>query len=121
MSGSSTNSSTGAAGEAATADHYRRAGYRVLARNWRCRFGELDLVVARGRTIVFCEVKTRRGAVLGGPFEAVTWKKQAKLRALAEAFLATERPMWDQVRFDVASVSSHSTRSAVVYVYEAAF
>jgi putative endonuclease len=115
------STSLGVAGENAALAHYRRAGYRLLARNWRCALGELDLVLARGRTIVFCEVKTRRGASLGGPFEAVTWRKQAKLRGLAQAFLAGAEPEWDEIRFDVASVSSVRNGPPVVYVFEAAF
>jgi putative endonuclease len=83
--------------------------------------GELDLVLARGRTVVFCEVKTRRNAALGGPFEAVTWKKQGKLRALAEAFLAARPIQWDDVRFDVASVTAGGGEPPSVYVFEAAF
>jgi putative endonuclease len=112
-------SALGAQGELAALAHYRWAGYRLVARNWRCRLGELDLVLARGRTLVFCEVKTRRGAGLGGPFEAVTWKKQGKLRALAEAFLAASPVGWEDVRFDVASVMAGDP--PVVHVFEAAF
>jgi putative endonuclease len=93
----------------------------LVARNWRCPLGELDLVLARRRTVVFCEVKTRRNAALGGPFEAVTWRKQGKLRALAEAFLATRSIMWDEIRFDVASVTAGAGEPPAVYVFEAAF
>ena len=73
----------GILGEDAAVEHYRRRGYRLLARNWTCRIGELDLVLARGSTVVFCEVKARSGSAFGGPHEAVTWRKQRKLRALA--------------------------------------
>ena len=90
-----------------------------MAKNWRCRLGELDLVLARDRTVVFCEVKTRRNIGLGGPFDAVTLRKQGKLRALAEAFLAVSPIRWDDVRFDVASVMAGDPPS--VYVFEAAF
>jgi putative endonuclease len=90
-----------------------------VAKNWRCSLGELDLVLKRGRTVVFCEVKTRRNAGMGGPFEAVTWRKQGKLRALAEAFLAASPIRWDDVRFDVASVMAGDPPA--VYVFEAAF
>jgi putative endonuclease len=109
----------GAQGELAALAQYRRAGYRLVARNWRCPLGELDLVLSRGRTVVFCEVKTRRGAGLGGPFEAVTWRKQGKLRALAEAFLAASPNRWEDVRFDVASVMAGDPPD--VYVFESAF
>jgi putative endonuclease len=110
----------GVAGERATADVYRRRGYRIIARNWRCRLGEVDLVIERGGILVFCEVKSRRPSSFGGGYEAVTSRKQAKLRALAEAFLqaAGERPRG--IRFDVASVAVRGGRSAVE-VFEDAF
>jgi putative endonuclease len=113
--------SLGAQGELAALAHYRRSGYRLVARNWRCPLGELDLVLARGRTVVFCEVKTRRSATLGGPYEAVTWRKQGKLRALANAFLAMHPARWDDVRFDVASVMVDRRGPLSVHVFEAAF
>jgi putative endonuclease len=110
----------GALGEDAAADVYRRRGYRVVARNWRCQLGELDLVAERRGVLVFCEVKARRGSGYGGGFEAVTWRKQAKLRALAELFLRTcgSRPL--SVRFDVASVAVRGPSSAVE-LFEDAF
>jgi putative endonuclease len=66
--------------------------------------GELDLVVARGRTIVFCEVKARSSDRRGHPFEAVTQAKQCRLRRLALAFLRDQERYWDEVRFDVAAL-----------------
>ena len=81
-------------------------GYAVLARNWRCSQGELDLVVRRGPLLVVCEVKTRSGDAFGEPFEAVTRQKQLRLRRLAARFLATAgaRVHPREIRFDVASV-----------------
>jgi putative endonuclease len=81
----------------------------VLDRNWRCRDGELDLVVSRPRLVVFCEVKTRSSLAFGTPAEAVTRTKQRRLRALAARWLreaagrAPDR-VAGAVRFDVASV-----------------
>ena len=75
----------GRRGELATESRYVARGYRVVARNWRCRLGELDLVAVHGALLVICEVKTRRGHAFGGGFEAVGWEKQRKLRQLAEA------------------------------------
>jgi putative endonuclease len=97
--------STGRTGEDAALDVYRRRGYRLVARNWRCRIGELDLVLVRKDLLVFCEVKTRRGAAFGGGYEAVTVRKRAKIRALAEAFLQSRGIRHGAIRFDVASVS----------------
>jgi putative endonuclease len=111
----------GRAGEAAALAHYRRAGYRVMARNWRCPLGEIDLVVAKGSLVVFCEVKSRRGLGLGGPYEAVNWKKQRKLRMLAEAFLASSGDAASSVRFDVASVTLDPGGNPAVFVFESAF
>jgi putative endonuclease len=112
---------TGRTGEAATLAWYRSAGYRLIARNWQCRAGEVDLIVARGRTVVFCEVKTRRGLAFGGPFEAVTRKKQEKLRLLAETFLAGGTGGPEEVRFDVASVIVAPDGNPSVHVFEQAF
>ena len=110
----------GAAGEAAVAAWYRAGGYEVLDRNWRCRTGELDLVVSRGHTLVFCEVKTRRTDAFGAPAEAVTYAKQRRLRALAAQWLAERAPGRCELRFDVASVRvTHGTLA--VEVLERAF
>ncbi len=112
--------STGRAGEDAALDAYRRRGYRLIVRNWRCRVGELDLIVARGDVLVFCEVKTRRGAAFGAGYEAVTARKRAKVRAIAEVFLVANGPPPQAVRFDVASVSL-GPRGPEVELFEDAF
>jgi putative endonuclease len=94
----------GAAGEAQAARWYEGQGYAVLARNWRCGQGELDLVLGRGDLVVFCEVKTRSSDAFGAPVEAVNRAKQVRLRRLAAAWIdqADTRPR--EIRFDVASV-----------------
>ena len=92
-----------------------------MARNWRCALGELDLVLIRGSTLVFCEVKTRRGSNLGGPFEAVGWQKQRKLQRLAEVFLTSFPDAPIDVRFDVASVSADGRGGLAVHLFESAF
>jgi putative endonuclease len=104
----------GARGERLAAAWYTAAGYEVVARNWRCREGELDLVVRRPGEVVFCEVKSRTSDRFGAPVEAVTASKQRRLRALAARFLAEceasgevqgrSGRRGDAVRFDVASV-----------------
>lgn len=113
-------SARGRDGEDAALGVYRRRGFRVVARNWRCPIGELDLVLERGGLLVFCEVKTRTGAAFGGGYEAVNWSKRRKLRQLAEAFLASGSSRASGVRFDVASVwLGHG--GADVEVFEDAF
>jgi putative endonuclease len=111
---------TGRAGEDAALGAYTRRGYRLIARNWRCRIGELDLVVVRGDTLVFCEVKTRRGARFGGGYEAVTGRKRAKVRSVAEAFLQSNGARPRAIRFDVASVAL-GPAGAEVELFEDAF
>ena len=111
----------GRRGELATETRYVARGYRVVARNWRCRLGELDLVLARGPTLVFCEVKTRRGSRFGGGFEAVDVRKRQKVRALAEVFLLQTKASPAAVRFDVASVWLKPDGSASVELFEDAF
>ena len=96
---------------------YESRGYEVLARNWRVREGELDLVVARDGVVVFCEVKSRSSDAFGQPFEAVTPTKQTRLRRLAARWLAADGRSWPVVRFDVASV----VRGRVAGVIESAF
>ena len=94
----------GCAGEAAAAGWYEARGYHVVARNWRCRAGELDLVVRRGRTIVFVEVKTRSSDRFGLPAEAVTRTKQQRIRMLAARFLDELDVGAGVIRFDVVTV-----------------
>jgi putative endonuclease len=94
----------GARGEAAAAAWYERRGYEVVARNWRCREGELDLVLRRGADYVFCEVKARSSTAFGAPVEAVTASKQARIRRLAARWLRETGTRAAAVRFDVASV-----------------
>ena len=105
------------AGEDLAAEWYRRHGYEVVERNWRCRDGEVDLIARSGRTLVFCEVKTRTSAIWGTPAEAVGAAKQARIRRLAARWLSAWRgPRPGSVRFDVAAV-----QGGEVTVIEGAF
>jgi len=81
----------GRAGEDRAAQYLTHLGYTVLARNWRCRAGEIDLVVADARDVVVVEVKTRRGVDFGHPFEAIDARKRVRLWRLAVAWAAEHR------------------------------
>jgi putative endonuclease len=84
--------------------HYRLRGYRVVAANLWIGGYELDLVLRRGRTIVFCEVKSKGGAGRGDPLEMVTPEKARRIRQAAEVWLATNPDARDcELRFDVAA------------------
>ena len=106
----------GARGESLTARWYEQHGYRVVSRNWRCREGEIDLVLVHGRTVVVCEVKTRTSNAFGSPYEAVTPAKQRRLRILALRWLQAHEITGVPLRFDVAGVIGDE-----VSVIEAAF
>jgi putative endonuclease len=95
---------------------YLHHGYEVVARNWRCEHGEIDLIVARSGVVVFSEVKARASAEFGGPQGAVDWRKQRRLRRLAAVWLELHRPGAAAVRFDVVAVVG-----ARVEVIEGAF
>jgi putative endonuclease len=95
----------GRLGEQLAADHFARLGYTVLARNHHTRFGELDLVLSDGRTLVFCEVKTRRLGS-GEPFDNLHPAKQEQVRRMAAAWVTepSDRPWHDELRFDAVGV-----------------
>jgi putative endonuclease len=92
-------------GEDRAASHYRRLGYTVLDRNWRCPSGELDLVVERDGIVVFSEVKTRRDDRYGPAAAAVGPSKQRRIRLLAVEWLDAHRLPRDGIRFDVVAIT----------------
>jgi putative endonuclease len=94
----------GRRGEDLAAAWYEARGYRIVERNWRCRDGELDLVVGGPGLVVFCEVKTRTSEAFGVPAEAVTPAKQRRIRRLATLWLRERGGGGAQLRFDVAAV-----------------
>jgi putative endonuclease len=100
----------GAEGEASAARWYEDNGYEVLDRNWRRREGEIDLIVRRGRTVVFCEVKTRTSDRYGTGAESVLEAKQRRIRRLASRWLSELTPASGrdrvEVRFDVVSITA---------------
>jgi putative endonuclease len=107
----------GQQGEDLAAAWYMQRGYDVLARNWRCPLGEIDLIARRRKVVVICEVKTRTSDRFGVPALAVGTAKQQRLRRLAAEWLADNRPRGRvEVRFDVVAISGER-----VDVFENAF
>jgi len=94
--------------EELVASFYARDGYEILARNWHCREGELDIVAVRrintSLIIVIIEVKARATNNFGSPLEAVTLAKQRKLRIATKKFLQSRPEISGEVRFDIAAV-----------------
>lgn len=103
-------------GEELVAQWYIERGFQILDRQWRCRRGEIDLVVAGPGLVVFCEVKTRSSDAYGSPFAAVGPRKQERLRELALLWLSGQTGSVGRMRFDVAGVVKGR-----VEVIEAAF
>jgi putative endonuclease len=111
----------GRRGEDLACEWLATLGLRIVARNWRCRTGEIDIVAAGWDLLVFCEVKTRRGHGYGTPAEAVTLAKRIRLRQLAAAYLATVDHPPVTVRLDVITVTWPSGGVPVLDHLEAAF
>jgi putative endonuclease len=98
----------GDAGEQLAADHLARRGFQILDRNYRTRWGELDIVACDERTIVFCEVKTRIAPGAGrDPLESVHPRKRAQIRRIAGRWLAdrSDHPRVSDLRFDAIGVT----------------
>jgi putative endonuclease len=111
----------GAYGERLAERHLQAQGLVVLARNWRCREGEVDLILRDGEDVVFCEVKTRRSARVGTPAEAISWTKVQRLRGLAARWLAESRVHPREIRFDVVEVRPQPRGASRVEHIRAAF
>lgn len=99
-----TRKQVGIDGEDLAAKWYESRGYQIVDRNWRCRLGELDLVVRKDRRVVFCEVKHRTSVTFGTPAEAITYEKKQRIRHLAARWLEDAKPRPAEIRFDVAAV-----------------
>ena len=98
------NQQLGARGEDLAAEFLESVGMVVLERNWRCRYGELDLVARDGAVLVFVEVRARSGSGFGTPFESVTWQKRLRLSRMAAAYVGLKRLGNEPCRFDVVAV-----------------
>lgn len=98
------NKAVGDYGERVAVEHLKSIGMVVLATNWTCQFGEIDIVARDGATLVICEVKTRTSDRHGGPFEAITGQKATRLRRLATHWLEVHDIAPPSIRIDVISV-----------------
>jgi putative endonuclease len=117
----------GRLGEQIAERHLQRRGYRIVERNFRTRYGEIDLIAVSPRTIVFCEVKTRlAGGRTGpaGPLDAIGPLKRRQVRAMATQWLssASARPRRPELRFDAIGVTLEPSGNLVALDHlEAAF
>jgi putative endonuclease len=110
----------GKTGEDLACAELERRGYAILARRYRVRGGEIDIIARDGRTLVFVEVKAREGREYGGAAEAVTALKQRRIAILASQYLARHRLHDSACRFDVVAIQFDGPRPAIE-VYQNAF
>lgn len=94
----------GRLGEDVAAEYISGLGWQVLARNWRTRYGELDLIAADGRTLTIVEVKTRASRTFVDPVAAVTPQKLRTMRLVTRQWLAEQSEFWPVIRFDIVSI-----------------
>lgn len=112
----------GSSGERVAAQLLETHAYRILARNWRCPYGEVDLIAEDGGELVFVEVKTRWGQRLGMPEEAITPRKRRHLLAAAQTYLAEQGSEQRPYRFDVVAIElSADGRVEGMRLYQRAF
>lgn len=120
MSGGAQARLRGKLGESMAAEYLRKQGWKVLHMNYRCRFGEIDLVAEKGAFLAFVEVKLRKNDHFAPGRAFVTREKQRKLRAAAELYLQ-EHPTRLQPRFDVAEVYLPEVGAGTIHYIENAF
>ncbi len=115
------NLEIGKRGEVAASEFLRRAGYKIIDKNWKCPFGEADIIAIDDDDLVFIEVKTRSSMQQGFPCEAVTSKKRAKYEKIALAFLSKNNYQNMSVRFDVIDVIRIDSQRAFIRHHVNAF
>ncbi|MEW6182579.1 MAG: YraN family protein [Bacillota bacterium] len=90
--------------EKLAADLLRRKGYRIVVQNYRCRYGEIDIIALDGQTLVFIEVRAKGSTGFGKPQESIGYQKRKKLREVARYYLTSEVQKGSSCRFDAVAV-----------------
>lgn len=108
-------------GERAAVAFLENRGLEILERNWKCSYGEADVIALDGTTLVFCEVKTRRASTAGIPEEAVTPAKQRRYEKIARVFCSRTEVEYQAVRFDVIAIYAFSESQALLRYIRGAF
>ncbi len=96
---------TGRYGEKLAAQYLLKKGYQIVAANWRCALGEIDLIARQADTLVFVEVRTRRASSTAAAFESIIARKQKRLHRLAEAYLAQQGLYESAWRIDLIAIA----------------
>ena len=112
--------SIGRKGEELASDFFRKKGFSIIARNYRSRFGEIDLILKKDKTFRFVEVKYRRTEEYGLPQESVRKRKQAKIKKTALLWLKIKQlPMDSDLHFDVLAIIKQTSRISYEYIEDA--
>ena len=115
----------GAKGEEIALRYLKSRGYRILERNYRIKFGEIDIIAEQGDNLVFIEVKTRSDNHFGSPFESVTKQKQKQLSKVALEYISKQGCHNRPSRFDVVGIKFHDgskkNKDAVIELLQNAF
>lgn len=108
-------------GETIAADFLCRNGYNILAKNYRCRLGEIDIIATQEKVLVFVEVKTRTSETYGSPANAITLKKQRQIGRTAQYYLAEHNLFDPPARFDVVTIVMAPDQPTVIELIPNAF
>lgn len=111
----------GKMGEEVAANYLQKQGYQILDRNYRCSFGEIDIIARENNELVFIEVKTRTSIEFGLPQESVTKKKQLRIRKIAIHYLNNIHPGFSELRFDVVSILIQGNKAPKIEIIKNAF
>ena len=111
----------GETGEGIATKFLEKNSYKILHKNYRRKFGEIDIIAREGDYLVFVEVKTRKTTSHGHPLEAVTYKKQRQISRVAQCYLAENNLFDTAARFDVVSVIVSGDNEVTVELIQNAF
>jgi len=115
----------GAKGEDVAIRYLKKRGYRIVERNYRVKFGEIDIIAEQGDNLVFIEVKTRSDDTFGSPFDSVTRQKQKQLSKVALEYIGKRKLHQRPARFDVVGIQfqkgSRNFQEATIELLQNAF
>jgi len=114
-----TRINTGKSGEGLAAQFLKKNGYRILENNFRCRYGEIDIIATEGKTLAFIEVKTKTNNRFGPPKLAVDFKKQRQISKAALAYLTQNKLTNHPARFDVVGISMTEDKTEIELIKNA--
>ena len=111
----------GARGEALAWNFLKKSGYSIVEKNYRTRFGEMDVIAEKEGAVIFIEIKTRRNHQFGLPAEAVDWRKRQKMIRVAESYLQQKKMENREARFDILSITWDGTTEPHFEILDNAF